>query len=1638
MESALDQAFNNIKSGLGAIGQGIGNFVQQSQQPKDHEAIPANPVQQFAQQAQQALGQLPNALNFDPTANGGNNFWSTPVAQGLAALQPRAENILQGASLGYYKPDQQLQQQYNVSPFEGALETGAAGAVPFVLGSVATGGALDAALAPEAIAALGGRELLTTAGAGALTGAAAPADSIEQRLENTGGGLAGGAAFGLLGGANPLIQAGLGSLGAAGLTAAQGGNNQQVLASAVLGAGTPLFFKAVDSFGGNASGEKLMGQLYDKFGSDAYRFMANKDLIQRVVTGQGSPDDVAAFHVLNSLGQENAGTAPANPNEIPQSGPVWEFLQSVFPSSFKEGAPVDTFTDPSKTPLQHLQEMQLDPHENDALMQIDEKNPHPDTVAPSTEQAIAAKSQEIANGASQGLAPEAEAASAQIKPGTQEPQVPSPIDEGNSPSVQEKVNAIQGDTNVMANPEVVQHAPTLRKAIRVYNAAKDKNQVSLATLTDKVPGLDVALDAIRSQGTDITDAQHLVNLSKALPRRNAAQMKVAAPQTAAEAIAANKMRVATQETPTAETSAQPVITDPNDPNYDFAADMEANVGKGINGTSAEQQGEALRQGVGKNSVDAAGSGNATDQNLPTRIMASGAKIKAGAPGGGDPGNPTGINFESQPKGGYVDELQRAVSRITGDGPNSYGNADRQTTKIVLGRKVVNEDIGQGDILKWINKTLPDSAARERVGLALDDAGAAQDLKTPEEKVVYDQLKGLNELMGIKEQEMNPNFKTIDNYFQRRDVSPLSDEEKSAMKTGKNLSQTSKANVQRTIWKFIPEDGQGTSFVDSTASKSFPLHQAADDRMVWEDAQGKRYSMNHATIPEAEQAGFGPFEKDAGKVAGQSITDFLNKKEHIQAVNYLKSDAASDSIFSPGDPKPEGAKAIAGVPGMEGYYGTPQAVHAIENLSRDPNISGIEKAYGSAEKYVTNLIFFNALKHPLNMVTNALAFAGNVKTGNPILDSVGLNGPVGAGKFISNLQEANDVILNRPQKYWDMKDQGSAVGDFDRKPTQSLIQRQGATTGPGRLNKVIAKTADPIGIYKGNKAAVSYFDDLFRTSLTLTYEKSGMPLSDAVKEADRRMVDYGNLSRNEKRGSNLFGMFYPWLKGLVSNYATMAQHPLDNRGAMMNHLLMGAAGIGATLAWKQMTGNNNASVDQYGDISLADQAYKSIGDIQRGTLPRIVTSHFGRPLAKEAVQQAFNQDIFSGRKIYDSSTQGFNGQNPPTETQARLTHLANGVVAPLAPFLKVAKGSQTSTEAVLNYLGLRSPHATGYAGLPAKGDQTFLNLPGSVGVGPLAVDTHYNEPGANTATTGIDYLNNKSAITGKLAPEQQSKLDVVNKLISDQYNGGNPLSTIQAYSILQNDPQLALAKSMIQVEQAKAQGKDANPLWAMGLTNPDMQKVVLQYKGLLPADQKAFKATGNHQQVLNMYNDMQNSYYAKNATPGDKTGFQAVAPSKEVSDLLNQYDATKSAGKPNYALLDDPRVQNYFAQKDQYDGFVNSLAGLSATGASSGSKGYSSYGSGATSASGITKAELAYRLRSQLFSDASVNMPTIKLAASTGGPKLMQIKAHGNPASQQPSVKLPAGVRFGQPQVGKVGFSAPSSSRISLAQPKYAP
>lgn len=110
-------------------------------------------------------------------------------------------------------------------------------------------------------------------------------------------------------------------------------NNQQRLVNTAIGVSSAAAIGM-----GLAGADAIGSELVQKFGQDAESFLANRDLIQNVVNGKATPQELKQFNVLNDTGlSAQAARSPQGisvTTQTPKQGKMWDILRYMFSKPF--------------------------------------------------------------------------------------------------------------------------------------------------------------------------------------------------------------------------------------------------------------------------------------------------------------------------------------------------------------------------------------------------------------------------------------------------------------------------------------------------------------------------------------------------------------------------------------------------------------------------------------------------------------------------------------------------------------------------------------------------------------------------------------------------------------------------------------------------------------------------------------------------------------------------------------------------------------------------------------------------------------------------------------------------------------------------------------------------------------------------------------------------------------------------------------------------------------------------------------------------------------------------------------------------------------------------------------------------------
>jgi hypothetical protein len=478
-----------------------------------------------------------------------------------------------------------------------------------------------------------------------------------------------------------------------------------------------------------------------------------------------------------------------------------------------------------------------------------------------------------------------------------------------------------------------------------------------------------------------------------------------------------------------------------------------------------------------------------------------------------------------------------------------------------------------------------------------------------------------------------------------------------------FNQRSVFNEHRQLDKFVGQDG--SAVVGSAADQG--LTHMAGNRYV--DKDGNLFMRQHATKSDLETAGYGPFERNSGRVAGIYHADTLSLKARADATQAITADPEAHGLLTePG----AGATEKVTFNGVD-YYTSKANAQAISNMHLEfpKGDNPLWKLYDVPSSVATQAIVINPVIHGMNQLFQSLIAAGNIP-----------RTLTGWGGLAKSLMETNEG---------DIRDYFEAGG---HSPTFGSTQSSWLSDLTNGATKVNAKTMAGIEL----RLRVG----LFKQSI-----ESGMSKSAALDNIDRFLGDRNNLGSATQR----LTLFYHYFRTMAGAIGNQISHPIENLGANINTI--GLAGIvaGTSYAYQKFTGNPNAYVRAPGELGIAKEAITSLGDLQNGDFrgaSSFLTNRLN-PVLKEGVQQGLNQDLFTGQPV----TSGEGG---------RLGHLVSNLLAPAQTASYVTSGKRSLPEVATNEFGLYTPHAKGYQAAP---NVPALNTPGAI-TSPTGDKTGYQQ------------------------------------------------------------------------------------------------------------------------------------------------------------------------------------------------------------------------------------------------------------------------------------------------------------------------
>lgn len=459
---------------------------------------------------------------------------------------------------------------------------------------------------------------------------------------------------------------------------------------------------------------------------------------------------------------------------------------------------------------------------------------------------------------------------------------------------------------------------------------------------------------------------------------------------------------------------------------------------------------------------------------------------------------------------------------------------------------------------------------------------------------------------------------------------------------------------------------------------------------------------------------------------------------------------------------------------------------------------------------------------------------------------------------------------------------------------------------------IAKGLQKVGIdpkhAEISPRAMAGIEDNIRLALYKTARDQKMAPEAAIKTINKTLGGPDLLGDM----ASSYGLFLHYFKTnakLLGDIGVQAAH--GNLMPLTGLAVGYAAWTAANKAWQTATGNPDASVRAPGVLGTALQLAKTPGQVKRGQVPSVVTSHTN-PLFTTGIEQVTNRDLHKpvvGPQSRDNNLDG-----------NRLTATLRNTVGPGLTVQNVA-GSKTSVpEALTGYAtGLYTPHAKGYQAAP---NIPFLNKSGAkAGTG---LDEQKKFFAAQDKATKLVYGDNRA----------QAAYD--NYLKRDKTSDGktillNPEEALSAAAGLSANP-----KALQAVQALKQGNSNHDPMW--DLPTKDL-KVFLDYQSTRKTDPelgvKKDLVTFSNGQKLTDFVTQRSQYYQDNQDAFKGSGAGTVpAPgtpeypkvTASTQNLLDEYDKIDDPGLKAQFIADHPTVGQAFSDIFEYNNKLGTAQG----------------------------------------------------------------------------------------------------------------
>jgi hypothetical protein len=670
--------------------------------------------------------------------------------------------------------------------------------------------------------------------------------------------------------------------------------------------------------------------------------------------------------------------------------------------------------------------------------------------------------------------------------------------------------------------------------------------------------------------------------------------------------------------------------------------------------------------------------------------------------------------------------------------------------------------------------------------------------------------------------------------------------------------------------------------------------------------------------QAELIGSAPFNNEAnyGGFHNKSKT-FKNQAEGLAAkykplfdnpfdamrryFNGAKLQLGNQSIIQgvrDAEPAPVGQRYGINLSGGEPVSVGKEGYKILKNESARPPASAPIRLLKGVNRSIVKTIVANPLIHGQNQEFNALFSAAWNEPGFK---------PTNMMRIIGNQMD----LVKNPATYDKWRTDFYSHGGFS------------PDYGKNQLG-FIAKAAQKVGISPNITEVSPRVMARLEENIRVATYKAGIEHGMAPDAALKAVNDALGSDKIINDMASSFGLFLHYLTNnvkILGNAGLSARR--GNFSPIIGLALGYAAYTAANKAWQAITGNPDASVRAPGVIGTAQQLANAPGQLSRGQIPSVVTSHVN-PLIRIGIEQATNRDL--SKPVFGPEAPNNTLQSPSGNTRA--IQILKDAVGPAGDITKLSQSKMSPAELAIGLgAGAYTPHATGYQASP---NIKILNTP--------------NAQSGNGLPSEQQYFNAKDAAISSLG--NQKNVDDFNSFLDkDRTPDGKTILNSQAVTTSNWGQVAANPTALGALQKMYLAQNNHNPEWDLnfngtisGKNTPALQ-IWATYKSLAPGDLQRDVIAQQNPWISNMEQQV-SAWGAQQAKLGtavqspDYVPYPTLTPDQQnmMSTVTKLASIPAGQRTPEQisqlsTLENDPRLQAAYSATQQYTNQVRATMHL---------------------------------------------------------------------------------------------------------------